>query len=52
METPEKKLNEKIIKYFPISNYGENKLLSELYIKSFCKKKNSICHFKISKRCR
>ena len=30
------KFNEKEKKLVPISNYGENKLLSELYIKRFC----------------
>ncbi len=32
------KLNENNQNYYPISNYGESKLISELYIENFCKK--------------
>ena len=32
------KLNENNQNYNPISNYGRNKLISELYIENFCKK--------------
>jgi UDP-glucose 4-epimerase len=34
-----KKLSEKEKKYFPISNYGESKLLSEIFINDFCKER-------------
>ncbi len=33
-----KKLNENHRKFFPISSYGESKLLSEIYLQDFCKK--------------